>query len=93
MASVKDTTRDVGEEEIGGSHELLCTEVSSADSPVTASASQLPLKCQLLNSPQPRSVVILIDKDTVDLDRLFSKNVKVVVKDLMVMDLSGNRRR
>ena len=82
-------------EEGSGSHELLCQEMSSSQAP-NSPAGHLPLECHLLNSTDQRTVTILIDKQKVDIDRLFAKNVRVVVKELMVMDLETNtsqRRR
>merc|ERR1712032_1364228 len=77
-------------EEGTGSHELLCQEMSSPSSPNNSPADHLPLKCHLLNSTDQRTVTILIDKQKVDIDRLFAKNVKVIVKELMVMDVETN---
>ena len=81
-------------EEGSGSHELLCQEMST--SPPETPADHLPLDCHLVNSTDKRTVTILIDKQKIDIDRLFAKNVKVVVKELMVMDVGTNtsqRRR
>merc|ERR1712083_1129995 len=81
-------------EEGSGSHELLCQEMST--SPPETPADHLPLECHLVNSTDQRTVTILIDKQKVDIDRLFAKNVKVVVKELMIMDVETNssqRRR
>ena len=87
------TTTEEGE---GGSHhELLCQEMSSS-SPNNSPTDHLPLECHLLNSTDQRTVTIHIDKQKVDIDRLFAKNVKVIVKELMVMDVETNssqRRR
>ena len=49
-----------------------------------------------MNSTDQRTVTIHIDKQKVDIDRLFAKNVKVIVKELMVMDVeskSSQKRR
>merc|ERR1712150_104642 len=75
-------------EEGSGSHELLCQEMSSEQA-ANSPADHLPLECHLLNSTDQRTV-------TIHIDRLFAKNVKVIVKELMVMDVEANssqRRR
>ena len=82
-------------EEGSGSHELLCQEMSSEQA-ANSPADHLPLECHLLNSTDQRTVTIHIDKQKVNIDRLFAKNVKVIVKELMVMDVEANssqRRR
>merc|ERR1712080_706290 len=79
------TTTEEGE---SGSHELPCQEMSNKQQP--ANTDHLPLECHLLNSTDQRTVTIHIDKQKVDIDRLFAKNVKVIVKELMVMDVETN---
>ena len=64
--------------------------MSGSQADVVNPGDHLPLECQLLNSTDQRTVTILIDKQKVDIDRLFAKNVKVVVKELMVMDVAAD---
>lgn len=72
--------------EDGGVHEFDCKEVEH--NLVNAATDQIPLQCILRNGDEPKTVFIVINKDGVDTKRLFDKNIKVVVKDLMIMDIS-----
>merc|ERR1712228_1035010 len=75
--------------EDGGMHEFDCSEFTDAEL-VFADPNQIPLECRLRpkEGGEPKTVYILIPKEGLDLTRLFDKNVKVVVKDLMIMDIS-----
>lgn len=73
-------------EKESGIHEFDCKETDQ--SRVNANDSQLPLECILRGGDEPRTVYIVINKDGVNTKRLFDKNVKVLVKDLMIMDIS-----
>merc|ERR1719410_1184865 len=98
---VEDDTIDAGEEEKpeeegttlapedAGMHEFDCSEFTDAEL-AFADPNQIPLQCRLRpkEGGQPKTVYILIPKQGLDLTRLFDKNVKVVVKDLMIMDIS-----
>merc|ERR1711988_1600508 len=98
---VEDDTIDAGEEEKpeeegttlapedGGMHEFDCSEFTDAEL-AFADPNQIPLQCRLRpkEGGEPKTVYILIPKQGLDLTRLFDKNVKVVVKDLMIMDIS-----
>merc|ERR1712223_309265 len=98
---VEDDTIDAAEEEKpegegttlapedGGMHEFDCSEFTDAEL-AFADPNQIPLQCRLRpkEGGEPKTVYILIPKQGLDLTRLFDKNVKVVVKDLMIMDIS-----
>jgi len=69
-------------------HEFDCVEVESSG--FDASPDQIPMQCtQMDGGEKKRRVYLLINKSQVDEDQLFAKNVKVIVKDLMVMDISN----
>merc|ERR1712038_763628 len=98
---VEDDTIDAAEEEKPeeegttlapedtGMHEFDCSEFTDAEL-AFADPNQIPLQCRLRpkEGGEPKTVYILIPKQGLDLTRLFDKNVKVVVKDLMIMDIS-----
>merc|ERR1711935_697927 len=70
-----------------GVHEFDCKEIDQ--SRVNAHESQLPLECILRDGDEfKRTVYIVIDKEGVDTKRLLDKNIKVIVKDLIFMDIS-----
>merc|ERR1711963_541785 len=75
--------------EDAGMHEFDCSEFTDAEL-AFADPNQIPLQCRLRpkEGGEPKTVYILIPKQGLDLTRLFDKNVKVVVKDLMIMDIS-----
>merc|ERR1712072_1590387 len=72
-----------------GMHEFDCSEFTDAEF-AFADPNQIPLECRLRpkEGGEPKTVYILIPKQGLDLTRLFDRNVKVVVKDLMIMDIS-----
>merc|ERR1712038_1572899 len=72
-----------------GMHEFDCSEFTDAEL-AFADPNQIPLECRLRpkEGGEPKTVYILIPKQGLDLTRLFDRNVKVVVKDLMIMDIS-----
>merc|ERR1712113_1365130 len=74
--------------EDAGMHEFDCSEFTDAEL-AFADPNQIPLQCRLRSKEggEPKTVYILIPKQGLDLTRLFDKNVKVVVKDLMIMDI------
>merc|ERR1711902_284729 len=98
---VEDDTIDAAEEEKpeeegttlapedAGMHEFDCSEFTDAEL-AFADPNQIPLQCRLRpkEGGEPKTVYILIPKQGLNLTRLFDKNVKVVVKDLMIMDIS-----
>merc|ERR1712212_346335 len=75
--------------EDSGMHEFDCSEFTDAEL-AFADPNQIPLECRLRpkDAGEPKTVYILIPKEGLDLTRLFDKNVQVVVKDLMIMDIS-----
>merc|ERR1711902_434746 len=75
--------------EDAGMHEFDCSEFTDAEL-AFADPNQIPLQCRLRpkEGGEPKTVYILIPKQGLNLTRLFDKNVKVVVKDLMIMDIS-----
>lgn len=98
IRSIEDITEEpLGENEVetaedeseDGMHEFDCTEMSEA---TFSSPNQIPLECRLRSIGETKTVFILINKEGLDTSRLFDKNVKVVVKDLMVMDISPKRK-
>merc|ERR1719220_983515 len=75
--------------EDAGMHEFDCSEFTDAEL-AFANPNQIPLQCRLRpkEGGEPKTVYILIPKQGLDPTRLFDRNVKVVVKDLMIMDIS-----
>jgi len=69
-----------------GEHEFDCEELDEGDLGTTT--DQIPMKCTQIDGSKRRRVFLVISKSQVDADTLFAKNVKVVVKDLMVMNIS-----
>merc|ERR1712127_208956 len=95
--TVRDTTVATSEavdtttEDDGGVFEFDCTELSETTL-AFASPDQIPLECRPRQPrPDARTVYIVINKQGIDATRLFAKNVKVVVKDLMIMDISPKK--
>merc|ERR1712117_581107 len=69
---------------------FLCT---ATDESVDASGD-LPMSCKHMDGDEDKTVMILIPKEVlgdISLTRLFDKNVKIVVKDFMIMDRSPRR--
>eukprot|EP00091_Calanus_sinicus_P004199 TRINITY_DN14425_c0_g1_i1.p1 TRINITY_DN14425_c0_g1~~TRINITY_DN14425_c0_g1_i1.p1 ORF type:complete len:125 (-),score=51.85 TRINITY_DN14425_c0_g1_i1:107-481(-) len=68
-----------------GDHEFLCKEAAVGDE-----ESDVPMECVLTNGEEERTVVIVIPRDSLGggRDKLFDKNVKIVVKDFMLMERS-----
>ena len=67
---------------------FLCKLLQTGDDSV-----DLSLNCEHLSGDQEKSVMLLIPRDIIGdrKDRLFNKNVKIVVKDFMLMDRSPRR--
>ena len=65
--------------------EFLCK-----DSKPGVEDSDIPLKCVLSNGENERTVVIVLSKESLGVtrDKLFDKNVKLIVKDFMLMERS-----
>jgi len=81
------TTERPAAEEDTGLHEFECVEVDEGD--LGTSAEQIPMECTQMDGEEKRKLYIVINKSQVDAEKLFAKNVKVVVKDFMVMDISN----
>jgi len=76
-------------EEDGADQEFLCQPAGSQ-----SDSGDLNMNCVHTTGDQDRTVMILIPRDVIgdiSLDRLYDKNVKIVVKDFMVMDRSPRR--
>merc|ERR1712025_881442 len=78
----EDTTTPRSEYE-NPDQEFLCKESFKSDE-----NSDIPLECTLTNGEDERTVLIVIPGDSLggDRNKLFNKNVKIVVKDFMVME-------
>ena len=76
--------------ESGGVHEFSCVEVGQDT--IATSPDQIPMRCtaevMAEEEKTPRQIYIVISKNQVEESQLFAKNVKVVVKDFMIMDVS-----
>merc|ERR1739838_21761 len=69
---------------------FLCT---ATDESVDASGD-LPMSCKHMDGNEEKTIMLLIPKEIlgdISLTRLFDKNVKIVVKDFMIMDRSPRR--
>jgi hypothetical protein len=76
-----------------GEHEFDCEELDEGD--LNTTSEQIPMRCTQLDGTKRRRVFLVISKSQVSAETLFAKNVKVVVKDLMVMSItpdSSSRR-
>merc|ERR1712117_718046 len=65
--------------------EFLCTQAEDMID------NNVPMKCKHMQGDQEKTVFLIIPAETlgdVTLDRLFDKNVKIIVKDFMIMDRS-----
>ena len=70
--------------------EFLCTHTQND----TDTSGDLPMNCTQMEGEEKKTVMLLIPKEVlgdISLTRLFDKNVKIVVKDFMVMDRSPRR--
>merc|ERR1712079_929160 len=70
--------------------EILCTQTQND----TDTSGDLPMNCTQMEGEEKKTVMLLIPKEVlgdISLTRLFDKNVKIVVKDFMVMDRSPRR--
>merc|ERR1712110_437461 len=60
----------------------------------TDASGDLPMSCKHMDGDEDKTVMLLIPKEVlgdISLTRLFDKNVKIVVKDFMIMDRSPRR--
>ena len=67
---------------------FLCQPVQTGDE-----SGDLPMNCEHISGDQEKSVMLLIPRDVIGdrINRLFDKNVKIVVRDFMLMDRSPRR--
>jgi len=79
----EETTTTPSDEYSDHDHEFLCKE-----SVISDNDSDVPLDCVLTNGEDERTVVLVIPADSLggDRNKLFNKNVKIVVKDFMIME-------
>jgi len=70
-----------------GAHEFDCVEVGQDE--LETSDQQIPMQCTQMDGDQRRKIYLVINKSQVDPETLFAKNVKVLVKDFMVMSLDN----
>merc|ERR1711915_1136432 len=81
---VRTTVQPVGEDQ-----EFLCHPAAGPDQ-----KGDMPMSCVHLSGDEERSIMLLIPREVIgdiSLNRLFDKNVKIVVRDFMVMDRSPRR--
>merc|ERR1711915_364243 len=70
--------------------EFLCTQTDD----IMENNEDIPMKCKHSTGDEEKTVFLIIPKESlgdVTLDRLFDKNVKIIVKDFMIMDRSPRR--
>jgi len=70
--------------------EFLCTQTDD----IMENNEDIPMKCKHTTGDEEKTVFLIIPKESlgdVTLDRLFDKNVKIIVKDFMIMDRSPRR--
>jgi len=72
-----------------GEHEFDCEELAEGE--LSTTSEQIPMKCTQMDGSERRRVFLVISKSQVSADTLFAKNVKVVVKDLMVMSITPEK--
>merc|ERR1712064_274399 len=70
--------------------EFLCTQTDD----IMENNEDITMKCKHSTGDEEKTVFLIIPKESlgdVTLDRLFDKNVKIIVKDFMIMDRSPRR--
>merc|ERR1712079_212043 len=85
-----DTTTTAPTAAAAADQEFLCTHTQND----TDTSGDLPMNCTQMEGEEKKTVMLLIPKEVlgdISLTRLFDKNVKIVVKDFMVMDRSPRR--
>merc|ERR1711953_1015751 len=67
---------------------FLCQPVQTGDQ-----SGDLPMNCEHISGDQEKSVMLLLPREVIGdrINRLFDKNVKIVVRDFMLMDRSPRR--
>merc|ERR1711988_1789732 len=84
LSVVRTTVQPAGEDQ-----EFLCHPAAEPDQ-----EGDMPMSCVHLSGDEERSIMLLIPREVIgdiSLNRLFDKNVKIVVRDFMVMDRSPRR--
>merc|ERR1712173_272855 len=84
------TADDVPETSTLSDQEFLCTQTDD----IMENNEDIPMKCKHTTGDEEKTVFLIIPKESlgdVTLDRLFDKNVKIIVKDFMIMDRSPRR--
>merc|ERR1712107_98485 len=79
----------MGDDTTEADQEFICTGAASSESETTG---DVPMTCKHVD--EEKTVMLIITKESlgdVTLDRLFDKNVKIVVKDFMIMDRSPRK--
>merc|ERR1711930_46549 len=85
------SSTEEADEDDSSDQEFLCSPAEIGDD-----SGDLPMNCVHMSGGQEKSVMLVIPRDVlgeVSLDALFDKNVKLVVKDFMVMDIDRSPRR
>lgn len=98
MTTVRPLEDEVSEEattitpavEVGGVHEFDCVEIDQEE--LATNSDEIPMQCTQIYGEDKRKLYIVINKAQVDAEKLFAKNVKVVIKDFMVMERSNQLR-
>merc|ERR1712154_262905 len=83
-----DTTTVEPIQDEGPDEMFLCQPVQTGDD-----GGDVPMNCEHMSGDHEKSVVLLIPRDVIGdrINRLFDKNVKIVVRDFMLMDRSPRR--
>merc|ERR1719471_1656093 len=70
--------------------QFLCSQTEA----VIENNEDVPMECTHMDGDEEKTVLLIIPRDSlgdITLDRLFDKNVKIIVKDFMIMDRSPRR--
>ena len=87
------TMQSITEDEITtapADQQFLCSQTEA----VIENNEDVPMECTHMDGDEEKTVLLIIPRDSlgdVTLDRLFDKNVKIIVKDFMIMDRSPRR--
>jgi len=87
------TMQSITEDEITtapADQQFLCSQTEA----VIENNEDVPMECTHMDGDEEKTVMLIIPRDSlgdITLDRLFDKNVKIIVKDFMIMDRSPRR--
>merc|ERR1719471_1511242 len=87
------TMQSITEDEITtapADQQFLCSQTEA----VIENNEDVPMECTHMDGDEEKTVLLIIPRDSlgdITLDRLFDKNVKIIVKDFMIMDRSPRR--